>query len=114
MRGGRGVICPAPYTLTTPSTLQPTPCSTPHSKALARSQEQIKVVIPKLQQKIIEKQRAVKEDRKSANPSTLYPLPSEPSFAMSSTTRWSTTLSSKVNLPHIFNFRALCCANLAT
>ena len=29
-------------------------------------------------------------------------------------TRWSTTLSSKVNLPHAINFRALCGANLVT
>ena len=29
-------------------------------------------------------------------------------------TRWSTTLSSKVNLPHVINFRALCGANLVT
>jgi len=30
------------------------------------------------------------------------------------TTRWSTTPSSKVNLPHAINFRALCGANLVT
>jgi len=29
-------------------------------------------------------------------------------------TRWTATLSSKVNLPHIINFRALCRANLVT
>ena len=29
-------------------------------------------------------------------------------------TRWSTTLSSKVNLPHAINLRALCGANLVT
>ena len=28
--------------------------------------------------------------------------------------RWSTTLSSKVNLPHVIDFRALCVANLVT
>jgi len=29
-------------------------------------------------------------------------------------TRWSTTLSSKVNLPHAINFRAFCSAKLVT
>jgi len=29
-------------------------------------------------------------------------------------TRWTTTLSSKVNLPHAINFRAVCGANLGT
>ena len=29
-------------------------------------------------------------------------------------TRWSTTLSSKVNLPHAINFRASCGADLVT
>ena len=29
-------------------------------------------------------------------------------------TRWTTTLSAKVNLPHGINFRALCGANLVT
>ena len=29
-------------------------------------------------------------------------------------TQWSTILSSKVNLPHIINFRAICAANLVT
>ena len=33
---------------------------------------------------------------------------------MGHTTRWSTTLASKVNLPHAINFRALCGANLVT
>jgi len=31
-----------------------------------------------------------------------------------STARWSTALSSKVNLPHAVNFKALCGANLVT
>ena len=33
---------------------------------------------------------------------------------MDAPTRWSTTLSSKVNLPHAIHFRALCVANLVT
>ena len=32
----------------------------------------------------------------------------------SASTRWSTTLSSKVNLPHAIKFRALCGENLVT
>ena len=72
------------------------------------------MVIPKLQNKIDEQKKNHEADKKGANPSTLYPTPSELSSAMSSTTRWSTTLSSKVNLPHTIDFGALCGANLVT
>jgi len=33
---------------------------------------------------------------------------------LAESTQWSTTLSSKVNLPHTINVRALCAANLVT
>ena len=106
---------PTPYTLhPTPYTLHPTPCGTPHSKQQTRGQEHIRVVIPKLQTKILEKEQTVAVAKKGANPSTLYPKPSQLSSAMSSTTRWSTTPSSKVNLPHTINVRSLCGANLVT
>jgi hypothetical protein len=45
------------------------------------------------------------------------PMPTRvirPTSSLGITTQWSTTLSSKVNLPHVINFRAKYGANLVT
>ena len=72
------------------------------------------MMIPRLQNKIEEQKKNHEADNEGAYPSTLYPTPSELSSAMSSTTRWSTTYSSKVNSLDTINFRALCGAHLVT